>query len=93
MILPAFLGQKNINTSNPMARNMCNRTLDKYKTLCQEAKLHPHVLRAYFCTNALHIAGYTIDQVADQAGHSSLNTTKGYLRQDKQSLLELANNL
>ena len=38
-------------------------------------------------------AGYTIDQVANQAGHSSLNTTKGYLVTDREDLLTLANKL
>ena len=37
-----------------------------------------HLLRAFFCSNAFHNAGYTMDQIANQAGHSSLNTTKGY---------------
>lgn len=62
-----FLGQKNKNTKQPLNRNFCNRLLDKYKDLCKIAKLHPHSLRAFFCTNALHNAGYTIEQVANQA--------------------------
>ena len=71
-----FIGQKNIRNNTPLNRNFCNRLLDKYKNLCNIKGLHPHVLRSYFCTNALHNAGYTIEQVANQAGHSSLNTTK-----------------
>ena len=47
----------------------------------------------YFCTNALHNAGYTIDQVANQAGHCSLNTTKSYLINENENLLNLANKL
>lgn len=74
-------------------RNFCNRLLNKYKDLCKIDKLHPHLLRAYFCTNALHNAGYTIDQVANQAGHSSLNTTKGYLVTSQEDLVSLANKL
>ena len=88
-----FLGQKNINTKKPLNRNFCNRLLDKYKGLCKLAKLHPHLLRSYFCTNALHTAGYSIEQVAAQAGHSSLNTTKAYLATKKEDLISLANNL
>lgn len=51
------------------------------------------MLRAYFCTNALHNAGYSIDQVANQAGHYSLNTTKGYLSTDQESIISLADKL
>lgn len=88
-----FVGQKNKNTNKPFNRNFCNRLLDKYKDLCKIAKLHPHLLRALFCSNALHYAGYSIDQVANQAGHSSLNTTKKYLVSDQKDLISLANNL
>lgn len=88
-----FVGQKNRNNKEPLNRNFCNRLLNKYKDLCKIDKLHPHLLRAYFCTNALHNAGYTIDQVANQAGHSSLNTTKGYLVTSQEDLISLANKL
>ena len=88
-----FLGQKNVNTKKPLNRNFCNRLLNKYKELCKFAKLHPHLLRSFFCTNALHNAGYSIEQVAAQAGHSSLNTTKAYLATKKEDLISLANNL
>lgn len=88
-----FIGQKNKNTRKPLNRNFCNRLLDKYKELCKIVKLHPHLLRSYFCSNALHNAGYTIDQVANQAGHSSLNTTRGYLYTDTENLVSLANKL
>lgn len=88
-----FLGQKNVNTKKPLNRNFCNRLLDKYKELCKLANLHPHLLRSYFCTNALHNAGYSIEQVAAQAGHSSLNTTRAYLATKKEDLISLANNL
>lgn len=89
-----FVGQKNVNNKKPLNRNFCNRLIDKYKDLCKSVKLHPHKLRAFFCTNALHNAGYSIEQVANQAGHSSLNTTRVYLgNDDTNTLLDLANNL
>lgn len=88
-----FIGQKNQNNKKPLNRNFCNRLLNKYKDLCKIADLHPHLLRAFFCSNALHNAGYSIDQVANQAGHSSLNTTKGYLYTDQEDLVSLANKL
>ena len=88
-----FVGQKNKSSKEPLNRNFCNRLLDKYKNLCQIANLHPHLLRAYFCSNALHNAGYSIDQVANQAGHSSLNTTKGYIMTEQEDIISLANKL
>ena len=89
-----FVGQKNANNKKPLNRNFCNRLIDKYKDLCKSVKLHPHKVRAFFCTNALHNAGYSIEQVANQAGHSSLNTTRVYLgNDDTNTLLDLANNL
>lgn len=88
-----FIGQKNKNNTKPLNRNFCNRLLNKYKDICNIKDLHPHMLRAYFCTNALHNAGYSIDQVANQAGHYSLNTTKGYLSTDQESIISLADKL
>lgn len=87
------MNQKNYNNKQPFNRNFCNRLLNKYKELCNIDNLHPHLLRAYFCSNALHNAGYSIEQVANQAGHSSLNTTKGYLVTEQEDLVSLANKL
>ena len=89
-----FIGQKNKNTLKPLNRNFCNRQLNKYKEICKiDGKLYPHILRDYFCSNALHNAGYTIEQVANQAGHSSLNTTRVYLHTEDEDLLTLSNKL
>lgn len=88
-----FVGQKNKNTQMPLSRNFGNRLLDKYKEICKITKLHPHLLRSYFCNNALYNAGYSIVQVANQAGHYSLNTTKGYLSEKQEDLAILANKL
>lgn len=89
-----FIGQKNKNTLEPLYRNFCNRQLEKYKDICNiKGKLYPHLLRDFFCSNALHNAGYTIEQVANQAGHSSLNTTRIYLHTEDEDLLTLSNRL
>lgn len=88
-----FIGQKNKNNMKPLCRDFCNRVLNKYKDLCKINNLHPHLLRSYFCSNALHNAGYSIEQVANQAGHSSLNTTRMYLSTSKEDLIDLANKL
>jgi len=87
-----FLGQKNKNTLSPLSRNFGNRLLKKYNKICNIGKLHPHILRAYFCTRALKI-GYSIAQVADQAGHSSLNTTKGYIGVKIEDMISLSNKM
>ena len=88
--LEEYLKETN-NGGERLNRNFCNRLLNKYKDFCKGTNLHPHLMRAFFCSNALHNAGYTIDQVANQAGHSSLNTTNKYLRTKKEDLLTLAN--
>ena len=62
-----FIGQKNIKNKKPMLRSVCNRILDTYKPERVNFRLYPHLLRSLFCTNAIHIAGYTMDQLADQA--------------------------
>ena len=66
-----FVGQKtNSIGGKPLNRNFFNRTLDKYNSLCKISKLHPHILRAYFCRTAIHKAGYSYEQVASQARSS-----------------------
>ena len=89
-----FVGQKtNNNNGKSLNRNFCNRLLDEYKEYCKTTNLHPHVLRAFFCTTALQVAGYSVAQVANQAGHSSLNTTLKYLRVKKEDMMDLSNKL
>lgn len=88
-----FVSQKSLKTDKPVNRNFCNRILDQYKNLCDLNDLHPHLLRHFFGTNALHNAGYSIDQVAAQMGHSDINTTKQYLDTNKEDMMALANKL
>lgn len=88
-----FVSQKSVKTDKPVNRNFCNRILDNYKSCCNLKDLHPHLLRHFFGTNAIHNAGYSIDQVAAQMGHSDINTTKQYLATGKQDMMTLANKL
>ena len=88
-----FISQKSINTKKPVNRNFCNRILNKYKDLCKLEELHPHLLRHFYGSNALHNAGYTIEQVASQMGHSNINTTKEDLDTEKEDMMALANKL
>jgi site-specific recombinase XerD len=41
--------------------------------------IHPHMLRHFFCYNALESGAYSINEVANQAGHTSIKTTLRYL--------------
>ena len=77
----------------PVNRNFCNRLLEKYKDLCKLNELYPHLLRHFYGSNALHNAGYTIEQVASQMGHSNINTTQQYLETKKEDMMSLANKL
>lgn len=88
-----FVSQKSLNTTQPVNRNFCNRILEKYKNSCNLDDLHPHLLRHYFGSNAIHNAGYSIEQLAAQMGHSNINTTKQYLDTKKEDMMDLANKL
>lgn len=50
----------------------------------------PHTLRHYFCSAALE-AGYSIAEVANQAGHSNVHTTLIYTNPTRQKMKEKAN--
>lgn len=89
-----FIGKKsNFYNNQPLNRNFVNRILNKYNTFVQIDNLHPHTLRHFFCTNAYYKAGYTKQQIASQAGHSSTNTTDKYIDNHNKDMLKLANSL
>ena len=88
-----FIGKKSAFYGNkPMGRKFINRTVEKYMLKAGLQGIHPHILRAYYCTHAYE-TGYTLLQIAAEAGHSSINTTRGYIGKDKKDLLKLANSL
>ena len=41
--------------------------------------IHPHMLRHFFCYNALESGAYSINEVSNQAGHTNIKTTLKYL--------------
>lgn len=89
-----FIGKKSAFYGNkPLNRNFVNRILNKYNCNVNIENLHPHLLRHYFCTNAYYKAGYTLAQIASQAGHSSINTTMKYVDNRKKEILNLSNRL
>ena len=64
-------------------RTVVNRIFKKYNQGHKE--ITPHQLRHFFCTNAIE-KGFSIHEVASQAGHSSVNTTLLYTNPDKLKL-------
>lgn len=88
-----FIGKKSKFYNNkPLNRNFVNRVIDKYSKEINLENIHPHILRAYFCTNAYKV-GYTLLQIASQAGHSSINTTRRYIGKNTENLRMLSNRL
>jgi len=71
-----FVSMKNENLN----RTVVNRIFKRYS-----AKITPHQLRHFFCTNAIE-KGLSIHEVANQAGHSNINTTLLYTNPDKDKL-------
>lgn len=60
------------NKENKIDRTVINKVFNKYS-----ARITPHKLRHYFCTNALE-NGFSIHEVAYLAGHSNIHTTLLY---------------
>ncbi|MFM9329035.1 tyrosine-type recombinase/integrase [Paenibacillus mesotrionivorans] len=71
-----FVSKKN----DTLDRTVVNRIFQRYSKV-----ITPHQLRHYYCTNALE-KGFTIHEVANQAGHSNINTTLLYTNPDKAKL-------
>lgn len=53
-------------------------------------KITPHTLRHFYCSNAMESGLFTIQEVAAQAGHSSLNTTMKYIHPNLEKMKEKA---
>lgn len=66
-------------------RTVINKMFKKYSDI-----MTPHMLRHFFCSNALE-AGYSIHEVANQAGHSNVNTTLLYTNPSINKMKEKAN--
>lgn len=89
-----FIGKKSkFFVNKPLNRNFVNRILEKYCKKLGFKDFHPHLLRAFFCTHAYYVAGYSLVQVAAQAGHSNIETTRRYIDSLKDNLHELANKM
>ncbi len=71
-----FVSKKN----ESLNRTVVNRIFQQFSP-----KITPHQLRHFFCTNAIE-KGFSIHEVANQAGHSNVNTTLLYTNPDKAKL-------
>lgn len=66
--------------SSRVDRTVVNRHFKKYSN-----KITPHQLRHFFCTNALE-SGFAIHEVANLAGHSSVQTTLLYTNPNRETM-------
>lgn len=71
---------------------MLNRT--RLNQICKKYSdiITPHQLRHFFCSHALEV-GYTVAEVANQAGHSNPYTTMQYTNPSRKQMQEKANRL
>ena len=64
-------------------------SVNRFFNQCSD-KITPHKLRHYFCSHALEM-GYTIAEVANQAGHASERTTLIYTNTSREKMKEKSN--
>lgn len=68
-----------------LSRGQVNRIFNAYSST-----ITPHSLRHFFCSTAIE-AGYSINEVANQAGHSNIQTTLLYTNPTREKMKEKAN--
>lgn len=66
-------------------RTRFNQIFNKYSN-----NITPHILRHFYCSNAIE-NGFSIAEVANQAGHSSVQTTLRYTNPTREKMKEKAN--
>lgn len=64
-------------------------SVNRFFSQCSD-RINPHKLRHFFCSHALK-CGYSIPEVANQAGHSSERTTLLYTNTSRKEMKEKAN--
>lgn len=74
--------------SEKMALSRINQIFNEHSDV-----ITPRMLRHYFCTNALENGEYKIHEVANQAGHSNVQTTLIYSNPSARQMKEKANRL
>lgn len=68
-----------------LSRGQVNRICNDYSDT-----ITPHVLRHFYCSAAIE-AGFSINEVANQAGHSNVHTTLLYTNPTREKMKEKAN--
>lgn len=74
--------------SGKMAASRINQIFNQYSDV-----ITPKMLRHYFCSHALDTGEYKIHEVANQAGHSNVQTTLIYSNPSARQMKEKANKL
>lgn len=74
--------------SEKMAASRINQIFNQYSNV-----ITPKMLRHYFCSHALDTGDYKIHEVANQAGHSNVQTTLIYSNPSARQMKEKANKL
>lgn len=74
--------------SEKMAASRINQIFNQYSDV-----ITPKTLRHFFCNNALENGEYKIHEVANQAGHSNVQTTLIYSNPSAKEMKEKANRL
>ena len=76
------------NKGKPLNRSTINKV---FNNQCINGKnISPHDLRHFFCYNALESGAYSINEVAQQAGHADIRTTMIYTNPNLQRMREKA---
>lgn len=68
-----------------ISRSRINQIFNRYSN-----KITPHTLRHFYCSNAID-SGYSVHEVANQAGHSNIHTTLLYSNPSRDKMKEKAN--
>lgn len=74
--------------SEKLSPSRINQIFNQYSDI-----ITPKMLRHYFCSNALDTGEYRIHEVANQAGHSNIQTTLIYSNPSAKLMKEKANKL
>ena len=71
-----------------LVRSRINQIFNQYSDM-----MTPHKCRHFYCSQAQNVAGYSIAETAQQAGHASPRTTLRYSHPSKKDIINKANKL
>jgi integrase/recombinase XerD len=79
------------NRGTKLNRTTVNKFLKTYCELFGK-EITPHDFRHFFCSNALRV-GFSVEEVANQAGHSNIYTTMLYAHPSRDEIIDKMNRL